>query len=269
MVLFACVVLSAQEGEGRVLFDASKLSDATFSSDDIQTDNSADRWFADFGNQGIGKTAFTYTLIKGTGERGVGIKVEIPNDSWNDKYVSVVLRPNIIAALTENESGNGKLVNVGDVKSVTIKGTSLGYDFSVRPIMVKSNNTKVGMSHQKVEVLPGENFEVKWDNPSYITDVNKRDIKVRPIYPNTSSDLLLEGIEVRGKVTDGFLIVYLNTVTVVADKAYEERGNFDEDWGLEGSRVNKDKLRQEKILREREKMRQQTEALMVKADEEN
>lgn len=271
LVLFACVILSAQE---RVLFEASKLSDATYSSDKVQTDNSADKWYADFGSQGVGKSAFTYTLIKGAGDRGLGIKVEIPSRYWDGKYVSVVLKPNILPSLTENESGNGRLTNVGDVKSVTVKGYTLGFDLSVRPVMMMSDGTKVGMRRLDVERM-NSSFEVRWDNPGYIEDVNKRNIKVRPVYPNTINDLLLEGIEVRGKpyypTTDGpgYLIVYLNTVTVVADKAYEELDNFSEElWGIEGGNTNKMKLRQEKELEQRELQKAQMAALKAEPTEE-
>lgn len=271
-MLILTMVCSAQERE---LFNASKLSDATYSSDKVQTDNDADRWYADFGNQGVGKAAFVCTLIKGANDKGIGIKVEIPNNYYKGKYVSVVLRPNILASLTENESGNGKIVNVGDIKTITIKGTTLEYEIEVRPLMTRSDGSKVGMRMINVPQQYGA-FEVKWDNPGYIEDVNKREIKTRPVYPNTSSDLLLEGIEVRGKPFypkvdgPGYMIVYFNTITVVADKAYENLDDFSEElWGLEGNDVDRDRLRQENMLERRELQKARMEALKVDSSEQS
>lgn len=262
-------VCVAQEDSSRVLLDAAKLAEATYSSDKVQTDNDADKWYADFGSRAAGKSAKVHTLVKNAKERGIGLKIEFPNDSWNGKQESVILRPNILAELTENENGNGKITNVGDIKSVTIKGFSLQYDLSVRPVMKRSDGSRAGMSLQNVPRYYGD-FEVKWDNPNYIADVNKRDIKIKPVYPNTSSDLLLEGIEVRGTVVDRYLIVYLSTISVVADKAYEELDSFsDELWGLEGRNADKIRLRQEKELEQRQLQVARQEALMAKSTEEN
>lgn len=265
-------VCVAQERE---LFNASKLSEATFSSGDVQTDNNADNWYLDFEKSGVSKTAYQYSLVKGAGDRGIGIAIEIPDRYWKGKSVSAILRPNILASLTENESGNGKITNVGDIKSVTVKGYAIGYELSVRPVMVRSDGSRANMSRLDVDRVKG-NFEVKWDNPGYIEDVNKRDIKVKPVYPNTSSDLFLEGIEIRGMpyyptaTSSGYLMVYLNTVTVVADKAYDELDESSEAlWGFESSKIDKDKLRQEKALKQRELERARQEALKAKSTEEN
>ena len=62
-------VCVAQEDSSRVLLDAAKLAEATFSSDKVQTDNGADNWYADFGNRAAGKSAKVHTLVKSAKER--------------------------------------------------------------------------------------------------------------------------------------------------------------------------------------------------------
>ena len=270
-VLFlTAMVLCAQE---RVLFDASKLSEATYSSQSVSTDNSADKWYVDFGNSGVAGSA-KYTSIIKPSDAGVGVKIEITNKYFDGKQVSAVLRPNILPQLTENESGNGKIVNVGDIKSITIEGTSLSYDIEIGLDLSMSDGTQVGFAPQKTQQLGKNTFTVTWENPNYISDVTKRDIRPKPVYPNTYSELILNGIKVRGNPAyfggdTGYMFLYVNKITVVADKAYEETDSTLEDlWGIETALNSKYGKIQEAQLEEREILRAQEAALMAEPSKE-
>lgn len=263
VILAAMFLLSAQE---RVLFDASKLSEATYQSDNVQTDNDAEKWIVDFNGSGAGGSGKA-SLIKNS-DKGVGVKIEIDSTYFKDKAVSATIRPNILPQLTENESGNGRIENVADIKSIKITGHSLGYEATVSLDLERSDGTKIGIKPQQTQQLGSAPFEVVWDNPSYIEDPAKRDIKLRPVYPNTVSEIILNGITIRGKPfyvgNKGYLIVYLSTVTVVADKAYEEADSADEDlWGIEAANKEKYGKIQEKELERKEILRAQEQALMA------
>lgn len=271
ITLFTMATLIGQE---RVLFDASKLSEATYSSENVQTDNDADKWYLDFEGKGAGGSS-KKSLIKGAGDKGVGVLVVVDSAYFNGKSISTVLRPNILPQLTENESGNGKITNVADIKSITIEGWSLGYEADITLDLQRSDGSIIGMSPQKTQQLGSSAFTVTWDNPTYISDVSKRDIKAKPVYPNTSSELILNGIKVRGKPyynvgdkSKGYLIVYINKITVVADKAYEEEDTSNEElWGIEASNNETYGKRQEKQLEEREILRAKEQSLMASEED--
>lgn len=264
---FAMMSLMGQE---RVLFDASKLSEATYSSDNVQTDNDADKWYLDFEGKGVAGSA-KQSLIKGASDKGIGVKVEVDNTYFDNKSIAAVLKPNILPQLTENESGNGKITNVADIKSITIEGWSLGYEADITLDLQRSDGSVIGMSPQKTQQLGSSAFTVTWDNPVYISDAGKRDIKARPVYPNTSSELILNGIKVRGKPyfnvgnkSKGYLIVYINKITVVADKAYEDEDPSNEElWGIETANNESYGKIQEKQLETREILKAKEQALMA------
>ena len=257
-------------GQERVLFDASKLSEATYSSDNVQTDNDADKWYLDFEGKGVAGSA-KQSLIKGASDKGIGVKVEVDNTYFDNKSIAAVLKPNILPQLTENESGNGKITNVADIKSITIEGWSLGYEADITLDLQRSDGSVIGMSPQKTQQLGSSAFTVTWDNPVYISDAGKRDIKARPVYPNTSSELILNGIKVRGKPyfnvgnkSKGYLIVYINKITVVADKAYEDEDPSNEElWGIETANNESYGKIQEKQLETREILKAKEQALMA------
>lgn len=266
--VFAMLALTAHAQE-RILLDAANVSQAKFESQDVSATNSAEEWIVEFPNQGVSKGAYRYSLTK-TSDRGIAMKVEIHGAV--PEYVSAVLRPNIIAALTESESGNGKITNVGSVKSVSISGWSLNYDLTVRANMEMSDKRPVPMT--RLKPLQYGAFELNWENPNYINDPKKRDISPQPVYPNVKSDLYLAGVEIRGKPvkdTDGtgYMIVYIDKIKVVADKAYDELDPVSEElFGIEGNNSGKYVKQQQACLEEKTRRQNAEKALMVATGEE-
>lgn len=266
LIIAASMAFTAFAQE-RLLFDAANISNTTFEMQDTTITNEAEEWTVEFPNQGVRKGAYTYSLIKSS-DRGVAVKVEIHGAV--PEYVTAVLKPNIIAALTESEAGSGRITNVGAVKSVSISGFSLNYDLTVRADMKMSDKTKVGMPYLKPERYG--TFELSYDNPLYIGDPKKRDIKPSPVYPNIKSDLYLDGIEIRGKPVkdaDGtaYMIVYIDKITVVADKAYEELDTMTEElFGIEQKNTGKDIQRQQLLLERKERERAAAKALMAEEE---
>ena len=270
-LLSIVTVLTAQE---RVLFDASKLSEATYTSETVSVDNAADKWYLDFGGLGVTGSAEKASLVKGADDRGMGILLSVKSGYFKDKYICATVRPNILPQLTDNESGNGKITNVGEIKSITIEGYSLDYEAEIILELERSDGTIIGMSPKSIQKNGGGAFSVTWENPAYIDDVTKRDIAFKPIYPNVSSELILRGIKVRGipdytaGKTTGYVIIYINKITVVADKAYENEDPFNESiWGLEAAANTDYGKRQEDAIEKREKLRAKEKALMVTSDE--
>lgn len=266
--VFAMLAFTAYAQE-RILLDAANVSQAKFESQDISTTNSADEWTVEFPNQGVAKGAYRYSITK-TSDRGIAMKVEIHGAV--PEYVSAVLKPNIIAALTESESGNGKITNVGSVKSVSISGWSLNYDLTVRANMEMSDKRPVGMARLRPQQYG--TFELNWENPGYIDDVKKRDIKPQPVYPNVKSDLYLTGVEIRGKPIKaedgtGYMIVYIDKIKVVADKAYEELDPVSEElFGLESNSTGKYVRQQTLLLEKKQRERAAEQAKMATTGEE-
>ena len=266
--VFAMLALTAYAQE-RILLDAANVSQAKFESQDVSATNAAEEWTVEFPNQGVAKGAYRYSLTK-TSDRGIAMKVEIHGTV--PEYVSAVLKPNIFAALTESESGNGKITNVGTLKSITISGFSLNYDLTVKANMEMSDKRTVGMPRLRPQQYGA--FELSWDNPSYIDDPKKRDIRPQPVYPNVKSDLYLSGIEIRGKPIKGedgtgYMIVYIDKIKVVADKAYEELDPVSEElFGLESNSSGKYVKQQEAYLEEKTRRQNAAKALMAATGEE-
>jgi hypothetical protein len=63
--------------------------------------------------------------------------------------------------------------------------------------------------------------ELRWDNPAYIQEVRNRDLRLYPLYPESTPFLKFAGFEIKRDASKrgGDFITYFKDVKVIYDKA--------------------------------------------------
>lgn len=258
--LFSIIMVSllfsvfAQESNERKLFDASALAETKWESQNVSVSNAAENWTIEV----IGAAKYSAkkaSFTKPTKDGMIGIKIEMSDDAFEGKPIYFVIKPEIYPQLTETDSGNGRLTNVADIRSVRITGITLGYEAEIIPEVFRYNNHKeevdvaCGRFKPNEGIVGKQSFDISWNNPEYIADPTKRVIKTKPAYPNNDSEIFLRGIGIRAPVNNRFVIIYLDKIFVSADKAYEAENIDDEElWGLEATNKEGFGKKQEKEI---------------------
>ena len=124
------------------------------------------------------------TRDKGVKSTGSSIQVytEVPFDTNANTMSITLVEPLVIE-------------NISNFKSATITGKSLGYDATVILHFINSKGEMYKIRfNDAVPKIPGE-YELKWDNSSYIDDVRDRKPVLKPIWPFNDSDMYLYEIE--------------------------------------------------------------------------
>ena len=82
------------------------------------------------------------------------------------------------------ENGFGVIKNVGTVKSVAVNVYGLNFPYGLSSIIID------GSGNQKTMFMGYLNFdgwgELRWDNPAYIQEVRNRDLRLYPLYPEST-----------------------------------------------------------------------------------
>lgn len=272
--LFSIVMVSllfsvfAQENNERKLFDASALAETKWESQNVSVSNAAENWTIEV----IGAAKYSAkkaSFTKSTKDGMIGVKIEMSDDIFEGRPIYFVVKPEIYPQLTETDSGNGRLTNVADIRSVRITGITLGYEAEIIPEVFRYNNHKeevsvaCGKFKSNEGIVGKQSFNISWNNPEYIADPTKRVIKTKPVYPNNNSEIFLRGIGIRAPVNNRFVIIYLDKIFVSADKAYETENTDDEElWGLETTNKKDFVKKQEKEIENKKLINEQEKALM-------
>jgi hypothetical protein len=272
--LFSIVMVSllfsvfAQESNERKLFDASALAETKWESQKVSVSNAAENWTIEV----IGAAKYSAkkaSFTKPTKDGMIGIKIEMSDDIFEGKPIYFVVKPGIYPQLTETDSGNGRLTNIADIRSVRITGITLGYEVEIIPEVFRYNRYKeevdipCGKFKSNEGIVGKQAFDISWNNPEYIADPTKREIKVKPVYPNNNSEIFLRGIGIRAPVNNRFVIIYLDKIFVSADKAYETENTDDEElWGLETKNKEWFVKKQEKEIENKKLINEKEKALM-------
>jgi len=117
------------------------------------------------------------------------------------------------------ENGFGVVKNVGTIKSLAVNVYGLNFPHGLSVLLID------GSGNQRSMFMGFLNFdgwgELRWDNPSYIQEVRNRDLRLFPLYPESTPFIKFAGFEIRRDASHrgGDFITYFKDVKVIYDKA--------------------------------------------------
>ncbi|QTQ11951.1 flagellar protein [Treponema parvum] len=135
------------------------------------------------------------------------------------------------------EGGYGLVKNVGAIKSISV--TTMGMNFP-HGLYVMLKDTDDVERRYFMGYLGFDGWRtLQWNNPSYITEIRNREIRVVPIYPRGLPFVKFTGFQVTRDAAHvgGDFIGYFKDVQLIYDRALlsSERDIRDEDvWGIIG-----------------------------------
>ncbi|GHV24867.1 flagellar filament outer layer protein [Spirochaetia bacterium] len=171
-------------------------------------------------------------------------------------------------ALSRFEDGYGVIKNVGAIKSVAVDVYGLNFPHSLSSILIDSQG------NQKTVFMGYLGFdgwgELRWENPAYVQNVRDRELRIYPLYPESTPFLKFGGFLIQRDAAQpgGDYIGYFRDVKVIYDKAVldTERDIDDEaQWGIVRDReaakkvYEMEQFGQNQVLRYLESQKQATE----------
>ncbi|ADN01913.1 flagellar filament outer layer protein FlaA [Spirochaeta thermophila] len=220
--------------------------------------NSSARFVVTEVNSYVREARVKDTAPKYAGETVMGVRVAFPDTPYNAWAIvqppfeipayadKTVVNPDGTLSVPQEEVGKGTkfhgygvVTNVGVLKSVHVNVRGLNFPQGLSLILQDQNG-------EQQEIFLGYlNFdgwkELVWENPNYIEDVRKRELKTYPLYPNLRPLVKLIGFRIYkdGSMAGGDFITYIKDVRVVYDKAVldlEEDIDHEAIWGILQSR---------------------------------
>ena len=124
-----------------------------------------------------------------------------------------------ISAQSRFEDGYGVVKNVGTIKSVAVNVYGLNFPHGLSTLIVDStgNQKSVFMGYLMFDGWG----ELRWDNPAYIQEVRNRDLRLYPLYPESTPFVKFAGFEIKRDAAKvgGDFITYFKDVKIIYDKA--------------------------------------------------
>jgi hypothetical protein len=119
----------------------------------------------------------------------------------------------------EGQPAYGVVKNVATIKSVAVWVYGLNFPHALTTILVNEQGEKrnVAMGHLNFEGWK----QLIWNNPAYISEVRKRDIRLYPLYPSPAPFVKFGGFLVQRDASKagGDFIGYFKDVRLIYDKA--------------------------------------------------
>jgi hypothetical protein len=180
------------------------------------------------------------------GQTVLGARIHFPTGKYAAwaKIMPPYEIPSYEAADANDKIGNkyvnkGVLRNVGPIKTVmiTVKGRNFPHSLTIR--LKNQNDEYIDIFVGYLDFNGWRTFRI--DNPNYIADVRKRNLKKFPLYPQEEPYVKLDSFIVY-KYSDGpggDFIIYIKSVEIIYDLAVltaEEDINDELVWGILAAR---------------------------------
>jgi hypothetical protein len=170
----------------------------------------------------------------------------------------------------------GVIKNVGTVKSIAVRVYGLNFPHSLSTIIIDSTGASknIMMGH----LLFDGWGELIWNNPAYVTEVRNRNIRLFPLYPDSTPFIKFGGFLIQRDAAKagGDFITYFKDVKVIYDRAVITTDRDIEDEGLWNIIYDRETARktwemerfgQTQVLRYLEAQKQATERFPDRQDE--
>lgn len=156
------------------------------------------------------------------------------------------------------EDGYGVVKNTGVIKSIAVNTYGMNFPHGLY-VLLRDQNNETKRYFMGYLLFDGWR-ELVWSNPSYISDVRTRELRLYPVYPVSLPSLAFAGFLItRDAAHDGgSFIGYFKDVKIIYDKAVltTARDFADEDiWGIqtqqaeEKKRIEVRRFGQKQVLR--------------------
>ena len=137
------------------------------------------------------------------------------------------------------EDGYGIVKNVGVIKSIAVNTYGMNFPHGLY-VLVRNENNEVKRYFMGYLLFDGWK-ELIWNNPSYISQVKSREVRLYPAYPTALPYVSFAGFAVTrdGSHNGGDFVGYFKDVKMIYDKAVLQtvRDFADEDiWGIQTQR---------------------------------
>lgn len=162
------------------------------------------------------------------------------------------------SGLTRFEKGYGVVHNTGVIKSIAVNTYGMNYPHGLY-VLLRDQNNEQKRYFMGYLLFDGWR-ELVWNNPSYISDVRTRELRLSPVYPMSLPSVVFDGFLItRDAAHDGGDFVgYFKDVKIIYDKAVlnTSRDFADENiWGIQTKNAELKRLNEVKRFGQKQVLR--------------
>lgn len=233
----------------------------------ITLDKSWDVEFSSSANTFENKVQSKASFIKGVSKTyGDMIVVNAVLPKHNS---TVTVKPIYPMSMNNSNEGLGYITNAADIKTIRAKFSGINRDDKVSIIITDNKGTHKFPMTKPTQRIDGA-VECVWENVNYIDDPRKKEINIKPTYPQTNSEIRFDGFEIHSQI-GGVIAFAFGDIDIIYDKAFlneEPDIDFEKLFGANAVKTKKERLDTAKKILEKETFVLVNEKLMAKEPSE-